>query len=232
MIKVNRNIKQQEIEDAKKVLIEEKSKKNGTYNTPEVVDALKLIFNNKCYICENKNITSYNIEHFRPHKDVNKDLKFDFDNLLLSCGHCNNIKLGKYENILDCSKVDVDELIAFRKKGNFIWEESIEIEPIKQGIEIYETAELLSKVYEGTTNMKKLESSNIRKELRKEINNFIEAINEYETTVGEDKNDAKELIKRHLKANSPFAAFKRWIVRDNKTQLVEFLQKDGMKMCI
>lgn len=232
MIKINREIQSQKIEDAKKVLIEEKAKNSGTYNKPEVVDALKLIFNNKCYICENKNITSYNIEHFRPHKDVNNDLKFDFDNLLLSCGHCNNIKLGNYENILDCSKVDVDELIAFRKKGNFIWEESIEIQPIKYSLEIEETVELLLKVYEGTTNMKKLESYNIRKELRKELMKFIEAINEYKSTDGEDREDAKELIKKHLKANSPFAAFKRWIIRDNNDKLSEFLQDDSMKICI
>lgn len=57
MIKINREIQSQKIEDAKKVLIEEKAKNSGTYNKPEVVDALKLIFNNKCYICENKNIT-------------------------------------------------------------------------------------------------------------------------------------------------------------------------------
>ena len=50
-----------------------------------------------------------------------------FGNLFLSCGHCNNIKLGKYENILDCSKIDVDEFIIFRKKCNFSREEKIEI---------------------------------------------------------------------------------------------------------
>ena len=40
---------------------------------------------------------------------------------------------------------------------------------------------------------------------------------------GEDKEDAHMLIKRELKANSPFAAFKRWIIRDNKENLGEFL---------
>lgn len=121
MIKVDRNIQSQKIIDARKVLCEEKVKSSGTYNKPEVFEALKLVFNKKCYICENKNITTYNIEHFRPHKD-NIDFKFDFDNLLLACAHCNNIK--------------------------------------------------------------------------------------------------------------PFTAFKRWIIRDNKENLSEFLQADGMKICI
>lgn len=232
MIKIDRNVQSQKIDDARKILSEEKEKSNGNYNTPEVIEALKYIFNKKCYICENKKITTYNIEHFRPHKDKNKDLKFDFDNLFLACGHCNNIKLGKYDNILDCSKIDVDEVIAFRKKGNLVWDEKIEIQPLQHSEEIDETVELLKKVYEGTTDMKKLESVNIRKELRMEIIKFIEAINEYEETDGEDKEDAKELIKQHLKANSPFAAFKRWIVRDNSDKLGEFLQADKIKLCI
>ena len=47
------------------------------------------------------------------------ELKFGWDNLFLACAHCNNIKSDNYEHILDCTKVDVDELIAFRKKGTF-----------------------------------------------------------------------------------------------------------------
>ena len=43
-------------------LAEEKNKPNGTYNIPEVVNALKQEFHDKCYICEQKNIKSINIE--------------------------------------------------------------------------------------------------------------------------------------------------------------------------
>ena len=224
MIRINRNL------EAPKVLEEEKKKSKGTYNQKEVLHALKIIFNKKCYICENKNVTSYNIEHLRPHKDDNIDLKFSWENLFLACAHCNNIKLANYDNILDCTKVDVDELIAFRKKGNFSWDENIEIIPLKNSIEIHETVELLQKVYTGTTEMKKLECSNIIKELRNEITKFIDAINDYKESNGEDKEDAKNLINRHLKANSPFAAFKRWIIRDNSDNLCEFLQEDGIKL--
>lgn len=224
MIRVYRNLK------APKVLEEEKDKPKGSYNKQEVLDALKIVFNKKCYICENKNITSYNIEHLKPHKDKDLNLKFNWENLFLSCAHCNNIKLGNYENILDCTQIDVDELIAFRKKGNFSWDENIEIIALKHNEEIDETVELLQKVYNGTTEMKKLECSNIIKELRNEITKFIDAINDYKESNGEDKKDAKNLINRHLKSNSPFAAFKRWIIRDNSDNLCEFLQEGGIKL--
>ncbi|URZ17986.1 HNH endonuclease [Clostridium felsineum] len=226
MIRIDRTI------EAPKVLEEEKNKLNGSYNKKEVLDALKIVFNNKCYICENKNITSYNIEHLRPHKNVNKDLKFDWQNLFLACAHCNNIKSDNYENILDCTKVEVDELIAFRKIGNFSWEERIEVTALKHTTEIDETVELLRNVYNGTTEMKKLECFAIKKELRDEIGRFIDAINNYKESDGEDKKDAKELIKKYLKSNSPFSAFKRWIVRDNRDNLSEFLQEDSIKLSL
>lgn len=230
MIKVDRNKNYYGVEAAKDILKREKEKLSGNYNQPEVIDALKLIFNNKCYICENKKITSYNIEHLRPHKDQNIDLKFDWNNLFLTCGHCNNIKSSRYENILDCTEVDVDELIAFRKDGNFAWDEHIEIKPIVNSLEVDETVDLLKKVYNGTTAMKKMEAINIKKELRNEIIKFMNAINEYWDAEGEDKEDAKYLIIRELKPSSPFAAFKRWIIRDNRQNLNEFLEEDGIKI--
>lgn len=225
MIRINRN------SSVPQSLLIEEDKENGTYNTPEVLDALYLDFHNKCYICESKNLTSINIEHFRPHKG-DKKLMFDWENLFLACSHCNNIKLDKYNNILDCTKIDVDELISFRKKGQYGWEEVIEIKALVYDEKTKSTVELLDRVYNGTTKMKILESSNIRKELRNELLDFTRAINEYYSSRGEDKEDAKCLVKRHLRASSPFAAFKRWIVRDNKENLSEFLDSNGVKCII
>ena len=223
MVKVDRNKNFNQVDIAKDVLKREKEKLSGSYNKPEVLEALKLIFNNKCYICENKKVTSYNIEHLRPHKDTNIDLKFNWDNLFLVCAHCNNIKSSIYENVLDCTKVNVDEIISFRKEGNFAWNEYIEIKAIVNSDEVEETVDLLEKVYNGTTAMKKMEAINIKKELRNEIINFMSIINEYWDAEGEDKEDVKCLIIRELKPSSPFAAFKRWIIRDNRENLNEFL---------
>ena len=222
MVKVERESNSEKIIKAKEILDKEKNKNNGNYNQPEVVDALKVVFNNKCYLCENKKITSYNIEHLKPHRNEDKNLKFLWENLFLACAHCNNIKSDKPENIVDCTEIDVAKLISFRKIGSFAWEEKIEIIGLNEDKAVKETVELLEKIYEGNTFLKTMESLNIRKELREEIHDFINAINEYQETDGEDKEDAKFLVRKHLKSNSPFAAFKRWIVRDNSEKLYEF----------
>ena len=94
----------------------EAKRRNTTYNTPEVTAALREMFHGKCYICENRDITSWQIEHLRPHREE-KNLKYDWDNLFLACAHCNNTKLAKYDPIIDCTKEDVEKLIAFIKSG-------------------------------------------------------------------------------------------------------------------
>ena len=48
-------------------LEKEKAKSSGKCNTDEVVDALRGIFHDKCYICEYKDATSWEVEHLKPH---------------------------------------------------------------------------------------------------------------------------------------------------------------------
>ena len=136
--------------------LKSEKEKNGSCNTPEVNAALKEMFYGKCYICENKQITSYQIEHLVPHRE-NKDLKFDWNNLFLACSHCNNTKLAKYDPIIDCTQEDVEKLIAFRKKGYFGTEEKLVFEMLDFRIEVKNTVDLLREVYYGSTPQKKMD---------------------------------------------------------------------------
>ena len=202
----------------------EKAKKTDSgYNMPEVNDALREIFYGKCYICENKEITSYQIEHLIPHRG-NLDLKYAWDNLFLACAHCNNTKLGKFEPILDCTKEDVERAIAFRKKGYFGTDEELIFEPLDGRAETLNTGMLLHEVYYGSTPQKKMEAVILRRHLRKEISNFKEHVREYREAEDEEKEDLKCLLKRELGDASPFAAFKRWLIRDNKESYPELYQ--------
>lgn len=95
MVKIERK----ETEKTKKAVADLYEAKGSSYNTENVNKALKEVFHGKCYICENKNATSYQIEHLIPHrKDV--ELKYDWNNLFWSCAHCNNIKSDQYDPIL------------------------------------------------------------------------------------------------------------------------------------
>ena len=101
MIKIERK----ETEKTKQAIadLQKASENESSYNIESVNQALKEIFHGKCYICENKAVTSYQIEHLVPHRG-DKTLKYDWKNLFWSCAHCNNIKSDKYESIIDCTK--------------------------------------------------------------------------------------------------------------------------------
>ncbi len=196
--------------------LEEAEASNKSYNAPEVNGALKEMFRGKCYICENKEgISSFQIEHLKPHKG-DAELKYDWNNLFWSCAHCNNIKNAKYDPILDCTKVDVDKKIAFRKEGYFGKDEKFQFIPLEEGAEIENTVALLYEAYYGSTPQKKVEAANIRKALRRSLSDFKNLIREYCEAEDYDKEDMRCLIHKELGQGSPFTAFKRWLIWDNK----------------
>ena len=61
---------------------------DNDYRNGVVFDTLVEDCHCKCYICEDKT-TDINVEHIVPHRsDV--ALRYDWNNLFLACGHCNN----------------------------------------------------------------------------------------------------------------------------------------------
>lgn len=203
-------------------LAKEKAKRSGTYNTPEVNAALQEMFHHKCYLCEKGNLTNgYQIEHLQPHKG-DKDLKFDWSNLFLSCSHCNNIKLGKYDPILDCSQIPIDRKISFRKTGYFGVREDVEFLPLEDDVETQNTADLLQAVFHGETFQKQIEARSLRKKLRSELSTFKNLLRDYRE---EDDETVKQKILRaiqdELENSSEFTAFKRWIIWDYADQYPE-----------
>ena len=224
-------IKRKDTDKARQAVVDlEKAKQSGsTYNTENVNQALREVFHRKCYICEYKQVTSYQIEHLIPHRE-NTDLKYDWNNLFLVCAHCNNIKLAKYDPILDCTKEPVEKLIAFRKKGYFGLKEELEFTPV--GIEneaVKNTVSLLKDAYYGTTDQKKFEARIIRKALRKDIAQFKDYVREYQEAENEEeREDVVYLLKKELQDSSEFAAFKRWLIWDNEmySELEEYIPQN------
>lgn len=206
---------------APECLAKEKLKTNGDYKCGDVLPRLRNDFKNKCYLCELGGLTNINVEHFVPHEgDIH--LKFDWNNLFWSCSHCNNIKSNIYKNLLDCSKVEAEESLAFKFSP---WPyEKVRIENLNEEPATLETKQLLEAVYNGTTLMKKMESASLRDKLLEEVVKFQGDLNDY--IRNEFNEEIKELqllkIKTHLSKSSNFTAFKRDKIRSNPELLQEF----------
>lgn len=195
-----------------------KTKKDGNYGSDDVVIQLGEDSKKKCYICES-NSNTFQIEHFKSHKgDIN--LKFDWENLFLACGHCNNIKNKFYDDILDCTKKDVESKIRYKMdpfpcSDVYIYAQCDDYETIK-------TVELLKKCYNGTTELKSLDSENMRNDILESILSFQELIKSYYDIkkYGEDEPEDLKIVIRKIKnaldSESKYPSFKRWIIKDNR----------------
>lgn len=207
-------------------LATEKAKANGSYREQDVVDALVSDSFNKCYLCEDSCPTTINVEHFKEHRG-NRDLMFDWNNLHYSCGHCNSTKndtfRGGSSDILNCSNPDclVDKWIIYRleeedlkSRVTIMRNEEEDVTPF--GTETDNTVLLLNRIYNGTgTAIRNQEAYNLRQRIQRELVAFNYEVLKYVTTSDDTaKSGIAENLRISIAADKPFAAFKRWILRD------------------
>lgn len=203
----------------------EKVKVSGDYKCEEVLERIKTDFKNKCYICEFKEPVTINIEHFRPHKgDV--ELKFNWNNLFWSCGHCNNIKSDDFIDLINCTDLNEDIENRVKVSINPFPKEKVIIEALDDSPSTITTVTLLNAVYNGTTKLKTIEASNLRNSILTEIKDFQKYLFNYfeDGFAAEDKALFLANIRRHLSRSSNFTAFKRSIIRGNEVMKEEFEQ--------
>jgi hypothetical protein len=74
---------------------------------------------------------------------------------------------------------------------------------------------LLNKVYNGDTPLRKINSSELKNKLRKEIREFYDLLIKYfEFNDNEARNEALSEIKNKLHSNSEFCIFKHWLIKN------------------
>ncbi|EIY8042131.1 hypothetical protein MNR05_002248 [Vibrio vulnificus] len=185
------------------------------YDSEDVWKALNKVFHKKCYICETSEPQDINVEHFVPHEG-DEDLKFNWNNLYFSCGRCNNIKLARYDDLLDCCDPDTDVVRAVKHlPPSTPYAKQLQIEAQHDDYKTKLTAELLDKVFnsEHTPN-KAVSASFLRKRVFDQYNLLLKQLNNYYDPVAlpEEKASAVERIKLLLKATSPYSAFISWCI--------------------
>lgn len=139
MVKIERT------SQAPATLAEEEQKANGNYRQADVVDLLLHDFHQKCYICGMNSLQSIEVEHLRPHHNGQfKHLKFDWNNLFLSCPHCNSVKnQPKYDNqILDCCQIDPEDVLTQELTDGYV-----RVSPRTTAPEAIATAQLIEECF-------------------------------------------------------------------------------------
>ncbi|WP_318400774.1 HNH endonuclease family protein [Photobacterium leiognathi] len=189
------------------------------YDSKDVWSALEKVFHKKCYICETSSPLDINVEHFVPHEG-NTELMFDWNNLYFSCGRCNNIKLAKYDNLLDCCDPNIDVVRAIKHKPPMTpFAKKLQITAKNNDNKTILTAELLDRVFnsEHTPN-KAVTASYLRRNVFNQYNLLLTQLNKYydPLTLPDEKNRAVERIKLLLVPSAPYSAFISWCIIEDE----------------
>ena len=184
--------------------------KEDDYRSGIVFDMLVGDCNNKCYICEDAELTSPRVEHRLP-RNVYPALEFNWKNLFLACDHCNSIKRDEYVGIIDPTIVDPEEMIALSLELDDKLREWVVVRKVSGDADIETTISLLDAVYNPVnTSMKRLAGQNLRNKISHELSWFHKKLDEYRENPSEE---CKVELIRLLSDVSAFASFKRVMVR-------------------
>lgn len=189
------------------------------YDSEDVWEALNRVFHKKCYICETSEPLDINVEHFVPHKG-NEDLKFDWNNLYFSCGRCNNIKLAKYDDLLDCCDTEIDVVRAIKHvPPATAYAKHLQIEAQCDDDKTQRTAELIDKIFNSShTPNKAISAAFLRTKVFNQYNLLLEQSRIYHDSMAlpEQKVIAIERIKLLLSPTSPYSAFINWCIIEDQ----------------
>jgi len=171
----------------------------------------------KCYICERKRDTDFEIEHIKSQTN-NEDLKYDWSNLLYACNYCNNKKLHYYDNILNPISENIEDEIkqelSFDGKGAVFT-------ALKTSDKHSATVKMLDLVFGNSSKIKKIKEKRFFEQLLSSINDFNGKIKSY---LEHPQVDLAKAIKAELDIKSEFLGFKYWIIRSNEVLSKTFAQ--------
>lgn len=191
-----------------------------SYSEEDVLVELKKIFYEKCYLCESRSLIHLNIEHLKPHKNKNKALKFDWDNLFYVCSRCNNFKRAKYTNILDCTDHSIDVLRDIKHLPPASPFAKLNITAQTPCPKTIQTAELIDKIFNADDKAnKKVAGAALRHNVFMAINYlntlFLAYINP--KTPKRKKLKILEELQTLAGKEQEFSAFIRWTIFGDET---------------
>ncbi|NQZ09048.1 MAG: hypothetical protein HRT35_17975 [Algicola sp.] len=200
-------------------LAHQQSLSSGTYRLECVWQQLAADFHGKCYLCGDK-AKSPRIEHFKP-QVLGQKFKFDWNNLFLSCEHCNAIKSDSYHQLIDCTTEYPDRHIRFAVRPMGAIGSRVTVQQLPESDIHGDTVELLSEIYSGTTTCKQIGAQAIVDDLLDELNDFEDLLKVY--LESQDEDDLNELI-WEMNNRSKFTAFKRELIKSNALYRTQFVQ--------
>lgn len=180
------------------------------YDGEDVKEQLMKDQHEKCYICERKLVTDFEIEHFKSASNY-PHLIQTWENLFLACGYCNRRKSDSFDNNVNPLTTNVEEEIS--QRINFL-QNKAEFTSSVIDVPHTDTIKLLNILYNGKDRIKprNLKEEKFFNYAKQKIINFMRIINDYMVNPTE-KN--RRIVAEELSLDKELLGFKYWVICDN-----------------
>lgn len=179
-------------------------------NSTPLLERLRRDHRCKCYLCERRRVTDFQVEHLRSRVNF-PDLATTWNNLFWACSYCNGKKSGHFDNILHPVENDIETMITqrFDFPGT-----SVSFRPASgnSSPETGATIRLLSNIFNGAGRLRTLREQAFYDYARGEINTFQRLVTGW---LRDPSPENREAVAEALSINAEFLGFKYWIIRSN-----------------
>ncbi|HIY35168.1 MAG TPA: HNH endonuclease [Candidatus Paraprevotella stercorigallinarum] len=198
-------------------MIKEKKSKNAPaslsttkqYNGEDVYAQLMKDQHEKCYICERKLVTDYEVEHFKSENNY-PELVQEWTNLFLACRYCNGKKSNSFDDNVYPLTTDVEEEISQRidfGQNKAVFSTSV------TDVQHDNTVRMLNLFYngKGDKKLRNLKEERFFNYAKQKVIDFMKMVNDYLVHPTESNWD---IVAEELDIDKELLGFKYWIIRD------------------
>lgn len=190
----------------------------NAYDGKDVLQQLESDQYKKCYLCERRLCADFQVEHHKS-KNRNPHLRQNWDNLFWACGYCNNKKGDLFDNTLHPTTVNIEAEI---KQSIDFPNKRAEFTATATTASHEETITLLSRIHNGTKNVRTKREENFFEYIISVVNDFQRLVVDY---LADPSDEKRSLIQKELEIDKECLGFKYWIIMSN-SQLSATFKKD------
>ena len=184
------------------------------YNGEDVQAQLMEDQHEKCYICERKLVTDYEVEHFKSENNY-PELVQEWSNLFLACRYCNGKKSDLFDDNVYPLTTDVEEEIS--QRIDFGQNKAVFATTVAN-VQHDNTIRMLNLFYNGKGSKKprNLKEERFFNDAKQKVIRFMKMVNDY--LINPTDNN-RNIVAEELLIDKELLGFKYWIICDSNLNI-------------
>lgn len=172
----------------------------------------------KCYICERKVTTDYQVEHLHSQSNDTASVN-EWKNLYIACNYCNDKKKTSFDDIKHPDTYNVEDEITHCVD---LENERVSFATTSDDLGVKQTVKLLDRMFNGTNAPKRvLMETRFYNQFKRSYNNFQGVIHDY---LSGRQEEMRPVIEALIGLKSEYLAFKYAIIMENDTLRRDFAE--------